>query len=193
MALPAERIPTFDELYRAIQALPEGITGEILSDGVIETMGRPGRPHTRFARKLGGFLGATVETIDESSGWVIEPEREVRFLASRLLVPDLAGWRIVEGDTAFLDDNPVLRRPDWACEIVSDSTRRRDRAEKLPLYLQAGVPFVWIVEPESKLVEVFASDGAGPVRVAVARGDEPARLPPFDLDLPLATLWVPGR
>ena len=31
----AARVPTFDELYRAIEALPPGLTGEILEPGVI--------------------------------------------------------------------------------------------------------------------------------------------------------------
>ena len=40
MGSAAERNATFEELYRAIQALPPGLTGEILEPGVIRTMGR---------------------------------------------------------------------------------------------------------------------------------------------------------
>lgn len=190
MAVPAERRATFEELYQAIQALPEGITGEILSDGVIETMGRPGRAHTRASKRLGAVL-ASMEAADESSGWIVEPEREVRLRGTRLVVPDLAGWRIEDGDTDFLDENPILRRPDWMCEILSDSTRKKDRTEKLPLYVAAGVPHVWLVEPGPREIEVYV--GRWDVPALVARGDERARLPPFDLDIDLATLWVPRR
>ena len=38
----SQRIPTFEELYLAIEALPEGVTGEVLEPGMIHTMGRPG-------------------------------------------------------------------------------------------------------------------------------------------------------
>jgi hypothetical protein len=32
----------FDELYRQIEALPHGVTGQILEAGVLTTMSRPG-------------------------------------------------------------------------------------------------------------------------------------------------------
>jgi len=37
---------------------------------------------------------------------------------------------------------------------VADSTLRYDRTVKLPLYAQAGVPEVWIVNVEGKTLEV---------------------------------------
>jgi hypothetical protein len=39
-------VPTFDELYRSIASLPEGLTGEILEPGEIRTMARPGNAET---------------------------------------------------------------------------------------------------------------------------------------------------
>lgn len=189
MALPAQRVPTFDELYQAIRALPEGITGEILMDGVIETMGRPGRSHSRFARRLGALLVGSLEDVEERSGWVIEPERELRLLVQRLVVPDHAGWRVGEDGTDFLNENPVTRRPEWVCEILSASTEKRDREQKLPLYSAAGVPHVWIVNPDERFVEVWTPRG----KVRTVRAGAVVRLPPFDLEIDLSTLWVPSR
>ncbi len=110
------------------------------------------------------------------------------------MVPDLAGWRVVDDDTSFLDENPIRRVPDWACEVLSDSTRTKDRLEKLPLYLRAGVGHVWLADPEQHHVEVFVVGDGEPVSVAPATGDAVVSLPPFlGLVLDLATLWVPPK
>ncbi len=42
---------------------------------------------------------------------------------------------------------------------VSVSTRAYDRDVKLPLYARAGIPEVWIVVPEERIVEVYRRPG----------------------------------
>lgn len=190
MAVHARRLPTFDELYAAIRELPEGVTGEILASGMLDTMGRPGRPHRQAWRRIFRRL----EDLEPAGPgrWVVEPEAEVRLLGDRLVVPDLAGWRVEGDDDAFLSENPILRVPDWTCEVLSPATERKDRTQKLPMYARAGVRHVWLVDPDARFVEVYESRDGLPVQVAVAREAERAVLPPFDLDLDLATLWLPG-
>jgi hypothetical protein len=46
----ALKLPTFDDLYAEIAALPEGVTGEILEPGVLRTMSRPGKRHRSAAK-----------------------------------------------------------------------------------------------------------------------------------------------
>lgn len=191
MAPAVPRKATFDELYAAIQALGEGITGEILMDGRIETMGRPGRSHSRFSARL--LRRLTDLEDDRSSGWVFEWEREIRITVDRLVVPDLAGWRVLAEDTTFLDENPIRRVPYWTCEVLSDSTRNKDPLEKLPLYLRAGVSHVWLADPEQRRIEVFVVGDGEPVRIGLATGDAIVTLPPFsDVGFDLATFWVPS-
>jgi hypothetical protein len=38
---------TFEELYAEIERLPEGMTGEILEEGVLRVISRPGKRHRR--------------------------------------------------------------------------------------------------------------------------------------------------
>ncbi|MGQ9626592.1 MAG: Uma2 family endonuclease [Anaerolineae bacterium] len=45
--------------------------------------------------------------------------------------------------------------PDLAVEIISPSTKLTDRKEKFYEYAQAGVQEYWLVDPESRTVEIF--------------------------------------
>src|SRR5438094_2273901 len=105
----AVRILTFEELYRQIEELPEGVTGEIVEPGVLTTMSRPGMPHEDALEgchdALGGFSARKGGT-----GWWILREFEIRFPGGRLLVPDLAGWR-VERVAKLPKENPLTILP----------------------------------------------------------------------------------
>lgn len=78
------------------------------------------------------------------------------------------------------DSNSIELAPDWVCEVASPSTQRADRLLKMPIYLRAGVPWLWIVDPLTELVEVYQGDGARWVVAATAVGAGAVRLPPFD-------------
>jgi Uma2 family endonuclease len=184
----AARPRSFDELYRIIQDLPEGQRGEILVAGELHvTMGRPGKKHRRAAQVLHVALAPLNANVG-GTGWWIELEPEVRF-GDRLFDPDLAGWRI-DRVPELPDDNPITHTPDWCCEILSPSTAKDDVRTKLPGYVAAGVPYVWIVEPSLHLIQVFAGQGGQPTLVATASDEPAARLPPFDLEMDVRRLWV---
>jgi Uma2 family endonuclease len=46
--------------------------------------------------------------------------------------------------------------PDLTLEVISESSWRRDRIEKKALYEQYGVKEYWLVDPDSRTIEVFA-------------------------------------
>jgi Uma2 family endonuclease len=187
MSVPPARVPTFEALYREIERLPRGVTGQILTAGVLTTMSRPGSSHEHtlahcgraldpFDRKFGG------------EGWWIRQEFEVRFPGDRLAVPDLAGWRADE-HPELPDDNPLRIVPAWCAEVLSPSTASDDRTLKLPLYASTGVAHVWLIDPDLGTIEVYESIEKRPTLVATARGAEVVRLPPFATELTLARWW----
>lgn len=53
---------------------------------------------------------------------------------------------------------------------VADSTLAYDRNRKLPLYARSGVPEAWIVDLESRVIEVYRNPSSEGYREAVRKG-----------------------
>ncbi|MDO9018769.1 MAG: Uma2 family endonuclease [Deltaproteobacteria bacterium] len=185
MGDPALRLPTFEELYAQIQRLPQGVTGEILTPGALRTMSRPGRRH-RFAAKQVGEQVRDFDADRGGAGWWIEVEAEVR-LGERLVVPDLAGWR-VERVPALPEENPLTIVPDWCCEVLSRNTARDDRTVKLPLHAAQGVAWVWLVDPDLRALEVYETVAGRPTLWPIGVGV--VAPPPFGTPLALDAWWL---
>jgi len=58
-------------------------------------------------------------------------------------------------DENKLDQYGCQGAPDFVIEVLSSSTRRHDRITKYNLYQQAGVREYWIIDPDSRAVDVF--------------------------------------
>ena len=187
MSSAAKRVPTFEELYREIERLPQGITGQILIPGVLTTMSRPGAAHDHTLAH-GAFALHDVDQRFDGHGWWIRQEFEVRFPGDRLAVPDLAGWR-ADRHPELPDDNPLRIVPTWCAEVLSPSTASDDRTLKLPLYASTGVVHVWLMDPTARTIEVYESISGRPTLVATARDADVVCLPPFDVELSLAAWW----
>jgi len=134
-------------LYEQLQALPGGLTGEILN-GQLYTQPRPSGPHGRVSVGLDRRIGRSYDEGDGGpGGWWLLVGPEVHFARDQeVAVPDLAGWRsermprISEGHRF-----EVVR--DWVCAILLPSTASKDRELKLPLYAHYGVAHAWLVDP----------------------------------------------
>jgi Uma2 family endonuclease len=183
---PARRIAT----YQDIVDLPENLVGEILY-GELHTHPRPAPRHARAYSSLGGRLGGTYDWGQEGpGGWWILDEPELH-LGRDVIVPDIAGWRR-ERMPALPDAAWFDLAPDWVCEILSPSTARTDRALKMPLYARERVPYLWLVDPDARTLEVYQLQDAGQwLLLATLKDDDPVRQPPFDaISFPLASLWA---
>jgi Uma2 family endonuclease len=184
MSSPAERFATYEDLCQ----VPDHLVAQIIH-GQLITLPRPAPRHARASSIIGGKL---VPTYDEGNngpgGWWILDEPELH-LGRDILVPDLAGWKR-ERMPSLPDIAYFELAPDWVCEVLSPSTARMDRADKLPLYAANGVQHVWLVDPDAQTLEVFALD-AGHWRLeSVYKTADEVCAPPFDaLQFNLAALW----
>jgi Uma2 family endonuclease len=175
--------------YADIEALPPNQVGEIVR-GVLYANPRPASPHAAAASALGEELGPPFKRgRGGPGGWVIlyEPELHLR---EDVIVPDLGGWR-----RDRMPEMPHVAAfelaPDWVCEVLSPSTARLDRGEKLPVYAREQVAHVWIVDPLQRYLEILRLDGETYRIVGTHFADAKVRAEPFDaIELDLTFLWA---
>ncbi len=183
----------FDKVYARYRALPDNTKAEIVG-GQIRTLPRPRPRHVRTASVLGARLLGRFgwDAGVDPGGWVILDEPELR-LGDEIRSPDLAGWRLERYEEP--EDNPIRLVPDWICEVLSPSTARSDRAEKMPLFAEHGVQHLWIVDPAMKTLEIYRREGPLWIVVSSHGADDVISPEPFDaVPFDLGALWrIPGK
>lgn len=184
MGLPAEKRADYADLLD----LPAHVTGQIVGGRLI-AQPRPAPRHALAYASLGDELvGPYQKQRGGPGGWWILDEPEIH-IGADVVVPDLAGWRRERmptlPQTAWFEP-----APDWLAEILSPSTARFDRAEKLPLYARWGVGHVWLIDPDLRTLEAYANEGGRWVLLATLKDAEAVCLPPFDAtSFELSVLW----
>lgn len=192
MSEPARRAVT----YRDVLDAPEHLVAEILT-GELHLSPRPGYAHQNAASEAGADL---VNHFKRSrggrpGGWVILDEPELHLgdpdPRSLVMVPDLAGWRRERFEPPTGHGHTLA--PDWVCEVISPGPEnaRRDRMLKPELYYAASISWLWLIDPENRVVEVFSRQEVGWVRKGVFAGHVEARIPPFDaVAVDMSHWWV---
>ena len=189
MGDPAGPLATYEDLLN----LEEDVRAEVLGGRVV-TSPAPLPRHSKSQRALGSFIGRPYDDDDGHGGpggWWIFVEVDVELEAHEVVCPDLSGWR-----RARLPDpgsaRPIRIAPDWVCEVLSPSTEARDRNQKRALYHRHRIGHYWIVDPEARLVEVFAHAEAGWTLVGTYGDGESVAMPPFlDVEVPIGRLFLP--
>ncbi|MGH7637272.1 MAG: Uma2 family endonuclease [Gemmatimonadaceae bacterium] len=69
-------------------------------------------------------------------------------------------------------------------EVLSPSTRRRDFHQKRSFYMDVGIPEYWVVDPEERVVHVFAAGGEPRVESDVLRWRPTGTTEPLEIALP---------
>ena len=186
---PARALATYRDLLR----LPEDVWGEVLG-GEVVTAPAPLPRHSKSQGALRSFVGRPYDDDDGHGGpggWWVFVEVDVELTAHDVVRPDLAGWRrerLLDPGT----QRPIRVAPDWVCEVLSPSTASRDRNQKRTLYHRHGVGHYWLVDPEARLVEVFAHAEVGWTLVGTYGDEDTVALPPFlEVEVPIGRLFLP--
>ena len=80
--------------------------------------------------------------------------------------------------------------PTLAVEVLSPTTATIDRTTKRALYARYGVPCLWLVDLEARVIEAHVLRAGAYVVAVAASGTQPVDLPPFtDLGLVPSALW----
>lgn len=174
--------------YQDVLDAPANKVAEIIA-GELHLAPRPAGPATSAASKLLFDLGPPFDGgRGGPGGWLILAEPELH-VGDDVVVPDLAGWR--RDRMAMVPDSPFFTLvPDWICEVLSPSTERLDRAEKLPLFAVWGVRYAWLVHPKHRTLEAWQLVDQRWQLLGVHKDDARVRVEPFDaIELDLSVWW----
>ena len=143
--------------------------------------------HAVVVDRLCSALRAYAEH-EPAAGWVSGQQAKITFQRRDTNVsPDV--WAVRREEMRALDWNGLTGLL-LAAEVLSPSTKRRDRFTKRRLYQNQGVPLVWIVDADAHLVEVWTPDADLPhvERERLVWAPEGAREP---FAMALAELFAP--
>jgi Uma2 family endonuclease len=151
MSATATKLLTAEE-FAALPDPPDGSRQELVK-GVVVTMPPPQGRHGVVCSKINRLLGNYVEannlgwTTSNDSGTILERDPDT------VRGPDVAFWRITRQPD--VPDGYFEIPPDLAVEVLSPDDRRPRVREKIREYVAAGVPMVWLVDPDTRTVTVY--------------------------------------
>jgi Uma2 family endonuclease len=146
----SKRLWTYDEL---LAELPESAQPLELWDGEIVMSPSPHAEHQRLVLRVCDRLNRFV--IQRKLGEVFVSPLDVVLSPRRVVQPDVL---YVSNEHRHIVKDHIRGVPDLAVEVISQGTWQRDRVSKKSLYEQFGVLEYWILDPESRTIEVFALD-----------------------------------
>ena len=148
------------EGYLEIAARPEYADRivELVEGEIVEhpkASGLHGQITMLLSVKIANFVvdnGLGVVTAAET-GFLLERNPDGRDTVRGLDIAFIRGARV-------LPDHLVDLAPDLAVEVISPSNKAADTHRKIRQLLAAGTALVWIVYPDSRIVDVHTRDGA---------------------------------
>jgi Uma2 family endonuclease len=158
--------------------LPEGFPAELI-EGCLVKEPAPTYGHQRLqTRIVQGLLQRVAADL------VLCAPADVAIDELNVFQPDVVVLREVA-----CDDESTIGTPRLAIEILSPSTRERDRGVKCHRLLAAGVREVWLVDAETRSVERWSVDGC--VQAGIGETLSSDAVPGFSLEP--STLFTPAR
>jgi Uma2 family endonuclease len=156
-----------------------------LDEGELIETTRPAYKHNRVLRKLVVRLDAYLDK--DGAGEVLISENLYSLSPNIRRSPDVA---VILGDRheELKDAKVIPIIPEITAEVLSPSETPRTIHRKLKQYFAAGVKEVWLIDPESREVEVWTGATLPARALAVGEALTSPLLPGFGL--PLADLFA---
>lgn len=160
MAIPLQQPATGEPIYYTAEmvdalnaAEPERLPRYECVYGKLFVTVSPPRPwHATLVRRLFLALVRYAER-EPAAGWVCNQHSKFTFRRPDVNVsPDV--WAVPTGEWREQSWD-ALTVPLLLAEVLSPSTKRRDRFDKRRAYMEAGVPLYWIVDGDHRWVEVW--------------------------------------
>jgi excisionase family DNA binding protein len=173
--LVREELPSYSQqgsyTYADYVGLPDepGYRFEILQGRLVKEPS-PSVHHQRVLTALFRQMADFLDQFDPDGELFCAP-LDVTLTDKNVLQPDLLFVSSERKDVILKEriDGPC----DLVVEIISPTSRRKDRVQKLEIYRQAGIPHYWLVDPEDSILEAFMlKDGNYLLLFAGGPGDE---------------------
>lgn len=159
-----------------------------LIDGQLVEVEKPTQTHEHIVGMLCFFLTGWAR--EHRTGRALPSGYKVRIAERRGYMPDVQFYRH-GGVLREQDKGLATGHPDLVVEVISPTSKSRDRIRKMQDYAAIGVPEYWLVDPEARTLErLLLRDGT----YLIAEGldeDQVFRPDSFaGLEIPLAELWA---
>ena len=145
------RLFTAEDLLRLYS---EGVRGELIRGVLCETM-PTGQEHGEIAANLTIALGQFVRTAQlgrittsDAGVWLERDPDTVR-------EPDVAFFSAAKVPPGVRVTGYSETVPDLVAEVASPSDSRREVHDKAHMWLNHGVRLVWVVQPETRSIDVY--------------------------------------
>jgi len=137
-------------------------------DGEVQERNLGEFDHARLQTAIAIYFGAR----RKEWGIRVVVEQRVQVSPTRFRIPDVC---VILGEPT----SQILREPPFICiEILSPEDRVSRMNERVADYLQFGVPYVWVVDPQTR--EAWRYTHGATVRVSELRTENPAMVVPLE-------------
>ena len=139
---------TVEELFN--MELEEGFFYELINGNIVKKQAPSPAHQDAVAQLLTIF---NTYALEKQLGKVYTSPIDVYFDKYNNTQPDIL---FIKKDRNFIiTKDGIQGQPDLIVEVLSPSTFKNDRKEKMDLYLLFGVSEYWIVDPKNQSVEVY--------------------------------------
>jgi Uma2 family endonuclease len=154
----AASVPLSEYLNTSYRPDCDYLEGELLERNVGEW------DHARLQALLTVFFHG----LEKRLGILVVPEQRVQVKARRFRVPDIT---VIVGPRP---DGGIITKPPFLCiEILSPEDRLTQVRAKVADYLDFRVPYVWVVDPLTKLATVYTAEGGVEIRDGILTTQNP--------------------
>ena len=145
------RHPATGWTYSDYASLPDDGQKYEVIDGEVYVTPAPTLTHQDIIGRLYRIL---IDYVEEHQLGRVFFDVDLLFVSGQFLRPDLV--YVPAERSQALGDRGVEVTPGLVVEVLSPGSRQTDRVKKPPRYRDFGVPEYWVVDPVTRVVEVYA-------------------------------------
>lgn len=162
-----DRIKEQQVTYDVYAAMPDDGQRYEIVDGVLELMS-PG-PMT-IHQTVSGELGFILKQSCKSNFVIFSAPIDVILNQTNVLQPDIL--MIHHSRLGIVTSRGIEGPPDLVVEVISPSSRKRDKVVKSKIYAKYQVPEYWIIDPKGRTLEQYRLQGELYELVRLFEGDD---------------------